>query len=75
MSLTKSMEEKVENQTEIKKADNIKKHEQLKEEKDKSKGEFGHESSEVYLDKDKEKGQNLEEKENKEKVIWHEEGK
>lgn len=65
----------MENESEVKKANKLKKHEHLKEEKDKSKGEFGHESAEVYLDKDKEKGQNLEEKENKEKVIWHEEGK
>ncbi|MBN8571389.1 MAG: hypothetical protein J0M18_17335 [Ignavibacteria bacterium] len=60
----------MENQTEVKKAEKVKKHDQLKEEKDKSSDEFGHASAEAYKDKDK--PQNLEEKEKKEEVIWHE---
>ncbi len=61
----------MENQTEVRKADEVKKHEPLKEEKDNSKDEFGHASAEAYMDKNK--PQNLEEKEKKEEVIWHEE--
>ncbi|MBN8570678.1 MAG: hypothetical protein J0M18_13715 [Ignavibacteria bacterium] len=61
----------MENQSEVRKVEKLKKHEPLKEEKDNSKDEFGHASAEAYKDKDK--AQNLEEKEKKEEVIWHEE--
>lgn len=63
----------MENQTEVNKANKQKKHEQLKEEKDNSKDEFGKACAEEY--KEKNGGENLEEKENVEKQIWHKEGK
>lgn len=62
----------MENQSEVKKAEKLKKHDKLKEERDNSStDQFGHASAEEYKDKDK--PQNLEEKENVEQVIWDKE--